>query len=285
MSEYITLTFTPKKSLGTNNPSWSLINSSNNTCQIQLPNNLNFKTNDEVCLNSLSFTYSFYNLTSQNNNNNLSYIWVDSLTYSVTFSDGNYSIYDMTCYIQQIMLGRGHCLFDGDSNPVYYLSLIANRTYLTTTLTLTPLPSSLPTNWTNPGNWTLGTTCRLIIPNTSIQEITGLNASTYPSTPSTTLYQINSQNTPQLNPVKTINLNSNIINDPSLTSTYPNSLLTFSAASYMFGEMIHIQPHFPIWFKCVNTPFNTITLSLTDQDNSPLNLQLNDIVAILYIRR
>lgn len=281
----INLVFTPNKSIGVNSVTWSTSLSNTSSCQIQLPNTLVLNEKDEVCLNSISFTNSVYNLTPENNNDILSYVWTNGVIYDVTFIPGFYTIDDMSRYIQEVMLSRGHVLLDNQNQPVYFFSMILNKTYLTSTLTLTPIPNSLPAGWINPSNSPLGKTIQIIIPQTKIREITGFESSTYPLIPSNTVYQINSQKMPKINPVQVVNVNTNLINELSLTSSYSNTLLTFNLQSFEFGEIVNLELNNPIHFKCISGAFNTVTLSLTDQSNKPINLKSNDITAILHITR
>jgi hypothetical protein len=155
MSDHMVLTLS--KASSTNLVGPGLIKCQKNQIQLSLPGTLDMTNGDyEVTLDSLSIPKSWFNVSSTYMNNTFSYIWPgDNATYTVTIANGNYSIADLNGYLQQSMLSRGHYLLHTDETThvqsyVYFLSLVFNSSYYTTTFTSTPVPSTLATGYTNP---------------------------------------------------------------------------------------------------------------------------------------
>lgn len=136
-------------------------NTKNNQMKMNFPYPFESKDN-EIALSSCFIYYSWRNITSAYANNTLSYTMPSGVSYPITIPDGYYSISDINAYIQLVMYNNGHYLLNSNGTPVYYLSLQANSVYYRTTLTSTPIPSVLPSGYTNPAGLSLSGNCPLL---------------------------------------------------------------------------------------------------------------------------
>jgi hypothetical protein len=252
-----------------------VISNYNSTYQLNFPSSYSPK-NEEIALLNLFIYYSWFNLTSTFNNLTCSYKF-NTNTRTVTFPPGYYAVSDINNFIQLQMFNNGDYLLDNNGNPVYYLSLQENSVYYAVTLTATPIPTSLPTGYTNPHSITLsGNTPQLVFNSSNFNLLLGFNASTsYPPTQQTSTYQINSVITPEINPVYVVNINTNLSNNDGLLNRNVSTIYQFNPASTTFGEQIQINPTILIFNDIDNnTTFNFLSVSFTDQNNNAL--QIND---------
>jgi len=121
-------------------PSYSLVlNSSNkiskNTFQYNFINgNLKVPEGSEISLSQVTVPYSFINVSSQLGNNTFQYFVPNSSNvqtgYTVTLSDGFYTLSDINTAMQKTMLANGHYWYAGGS--------VFTGSISTTTLTMNP---------------------------------------------------------------------------------------------------------------------------------------------------
>lgn len=210
-----------------------------NLMRLTLPYPYSFK-NQEVALTSLYMYYSWFNVSSTYGNNTFSYIF-NGTTRNITMPNGYYSIADISGFMQLQMFTNGDYLLDANGSPVYYISLQANSVYYSATLTCTPIPSSLPSGYTNPAGITLSGNCPLfVVNNTAFGTLIGFSNASYPAVTQTTTYQANSNTLPTISPVTTVSVWCNLVNDSKL-QRYPSNLYTFAPNS-AFTSQIQIQP-------------------------------------------
>lgn len=240
---------------------------------------------DEVALKSLTLQYSWDNVSAAKGNNAFSYIW-GGVTYPVVLGDGIWSYTNIQEYFEQVMRQNGHYLVDADGEPVYYIQMALNDVLYCISLTVTPVPSVLPTGYTNPAGVTLsGNTPQLVIP-ASFSSLTGFAAATYPAAVQTSVYQVNS-GIPQISDVSSLNLLCNLV-DNSGFSLSPNILANFVKPSGQgAGTLITVQPSNLDWVPIQSGQnFPSIILELVDQLRRPVTLRdTAGFVATLAIRR
>lgn len=240
-----------------------------------------------LALSNINVYYSWFNITADYGNNQFSYIWPNgagSTTYTVTVPDGNYSLNDLSSYLQYAMTLNGTYLIDASGTNQYYISWVSNPTYYRVTMTVTPVPAAgtLPAGWTQPANYpgTLPTTSRspqivvpAAIPNkrSSFGYVMGFPPGTYPATPATAVTSFNGQYVPEIDVVQSVNVQCSMVNQ-GLVSRTPNTIYTFTVNAQQFGGLISITPPQFIWFPVNDGNYASITLSLTDQNNYPLPL-------------
>jgi hypothetical protein len=253
----------------------------NNVVNLQLPSPLELK-NQEVALQSLEIFNSWPNINNTTfNNNTVSYIF-NGNTRNLTLPSGFYQVSDINAYIQLQMYNYGDYLLNG-TTPVYYLSVITNPTYYSNTITATPIPTSLPTGYTNPNNITLsGVSPQLVISNSAFGSLLGYAVGTFPSSPSSTTYQTNGTLVPQIAPVNNVLVGCNLVNS-SRINTFPNTIGVFSA-NVSYGSQIQYAPYQLLFIPVVDGYYNNITVTLSDQLGRPLQNIDNNISIALIIR-
>lgn len=257
-------------------------NSSNSQLKMNFPFPFSSQDN-EIALSNAFIYYSWRNITSVYGNNTCRYTFNGS-NFNVTFPDGFYSYSDINGYLQSVMKTNGHYLLDANSNPVYYISIASNTVYYSVTLTCSVIPSSLPTNWTNPAGITLSGNCPLFTVLTSqFGTILGFNVNTYPSVTQATQYQINSSVVPQISPVTSINLNCNFVNNSKFNTLSPQCIYTFSP-NVEYSSQIIIQPQTMLWFKILDQNYSYIDIQFKDQNGNNLQVLDNNIVVTLLVR-
>ena len=255
-----------------------------NTFKLQLPAS-GFRTGrDEVALKSMSLFYSWPNVSTMLGNNSFSYIW-GGTTYPVVIADGMWQFADIMDYLQQVMVKNGHYLKDANGLNVYYINFTVNPVLYCLSLTVTPVPSSLPAGWTNPAGLILsGQTPQLVIPQ-SMSKLTGFPAGSYPAAAQDIIYQTNS-GIPQISGVTSLNVVSTIVNSSGL-SLYPNTLTSFTVPSdQRAGSLIQLQPSNLDWVPVRQDNFTEIEVSIVDQLYRPV--QIRDpagFVLIMNVRK
>ena len=243
-----------------------------------------------VALSSLYIYYSWPNISPSYANQSYSYIF-NNTTYSITMPLGNYEISDLNGYLEFEMNLNGHYLLDQNSSPVYFLEFQENSVYYAITLTATPIPASLPSGWTNPKNITLsGVSPQIVIPSTvsndgltSISILTGFTPGTYPTNPSSSIYQVNSQNAPQISPVTSVQVLVNCA-VPSFFNSNPSTIYNFTS-NVSYGSLISVIPNPQIFFPVADGTYSQLTITLVDQNNRPLPILDPEINATLYFRK
>ena len=145
-----TIILSSGSSVSSGNASFST--SEPNKLTFKLPNGLSLTDKHDIALKSLSIPYSWRNITSALNNNSFHYQLHGGSLKQVIIPDGNYSFTDFIGYFQFIMDQNGDYLVDNNGNHVYYIKFDINPVYYGLTLSLNPVPSSLPSGWMNPNS-------------------------------------------------------------------------------------------------------------------------------------
>lgn len=258
----------------------NVVSGSSNKYRVQFP--FPFTSyNNEVALQSLFIYYSWRNITAAYGNNTVSYIF-NGTTVNLTLPDGFYSINDISAYIQLDMYNRGYYTLDSNGNPYYYLSIQSNTTYYAATLTCRPI--TLPSGGSNPNGITLsGTSPQLVVNNSAFGTLIGFTNASYPSSPSATVYQINSNQTAQISPTTSVNVNTNCVNNSKINYTNPTTIYTFSP-NVGYSSQIIIQPTELLFYKVLDQTYSSIEISFTDQNGRDLAILDTNLVANLILR-
>ena len=260
------------------------INQKNNELRLRFPVPVTFK-DQEIALGQLAIYYSWPNITSRFGNNTGFGYRINGTSYTFTIPDGYYSIEDISAYLQMKMSDNGHYLLDTNGDKVYFLSLASNPTYYGATLTVTPVPSVLPTGYTNPAGLTLnGQAPILEITNSKAGKLIGFATGLFPSaTPATVLTSINNTIVPVIHPTTAIQICCNLANN-SKYSLSQNVIYTMTSNNQEYGSQILVSPQSVFYFKIADGSYSEIVLTLRDQDNNDLyNLDTN-MNAVLLVR-
>lgn len=250
-----------------------------NQFDLSLPNGW-YANNNSMALEALYIYYSWRNISTSLNNNQFQYIF-NGTTYTVTIPSGIYQYSDINSYLQQVMQSNGHYLVDNNGVNVYYLSLQANAVAYSVLIQATPIPSSLPTNWTNPNNISLSGESPQFVFSGGFSTVIGFTPGTYPSNPSTTPYAFNSQNIPKITTVTAINVNCNNLALNPLTNNQVLTTFTPQQTGATPGSLIAYVPYNIDYVPVANTTHTSIQVSLTDQDGNPI--QIYDTTGVVFI--
>lgn len=241
----------------------------------------------KVAVSSISMYYSWYNILASSDNNTFSYVWYSSsgsVTEIITIPDGFYSISEINSYLQSQMISNGHYLVDGSGNYVYYLEFITNSTYYSIQLNSYPIPTSLPSGWTNPASITfpaVATTPQVTISANAFRDIIGFNAGTYPAAVQTTTYSKLSDYTPQVTPVQSVILSCTLLNNKY---SNPGTILyAFSPAGTNFGSIIQSNPSEFSFVDIQDGNYNTFDIAFLDQNFNYLPINDSNLVVQLLI--
>jgi len=224
---------------------------------------------------------SVFNITSAYGNNTFSYIFSGS-TINLVIPDGYYTITDLNGWFELEMFSRGQYMLDQYGDPVYFLTMESNPVYYAVTITCTPI--AVPSGGSNPNALTPGNSPQFVFTNTAFCTFLGFTSGTYPSSPSATKFQLNSQNIPQLDPVNTYNVVCNLARNDNLSS------LPQVIYSFIISEDIGIQheekPSLLNFFACNDTVVNEIVLTLRDSQYRDIKLlDTQGLTATLLFRQ
>lgn len=127
-----------------------------------------------------------------------------------------------------------------------------------------------------------GTTMQLnFIVGNNFNKLLGYNQQTYPTNPSVSLENFNSETKPQISEVITVNINCNLVYNP----IQQNRTILFFIADQSYGEYITVEPSIPLFLDITDGSFNNITLQFVDQTNNRIvELLDNDISVHLLIK-
>jgi hypothetical protein len=280
-----------------------IINSSNATSQKHIFNykfiNGAFTCNEntKISVSSVSIPYSWFNVSTINNNNKFTLTWVVGTTvtsYPFTIPDGFYTVTTINQYIQQKCLDNGFYLINESGQNVFYFDLSYNETYYGVQLLLFPIPISLPVGWTQPtipaqsanfaGYPTVSRCPQFILPATgSIGSIIGFASNTTYGLLSTPLSQsILSTLTPQGTTVNSVLMRCSLIEN---NIAMPSDILDSFAITSSFGNNIVYEPSFNKWVKVKSGKYNIFSLSFNDELGNALPMRDTNILVTLLLKQ
>jgi hypothetical protein len=245
--------------------------------------------NAKVALETINMYYSWFNIMSVLNNNTYQIIHptlAGSTTVTITMPDGYYSLQSINSYLQQQLISAGLYLVDASGNYVYYVEFIENATYYSIQFNSYPVPTSLPSGYSNPAGMTFPTTLKtpqLVVPANDFTKIIGFSTGTYPSVIQTTNYSVLSDLVPQVSPVQSVILACTLLNNKY--SNPQTVLYSFTPAGVGFGGLIQTKPGFPSWIDVQNGSYNTFDISFLDQDFNDLPIRDTNLVVQLLIKQ
>lgn len=248
------------------------------------PNKFTFRLNQtlipssqaQVSMKSLRMYYSWFNLTAAKKNNSFSYIWHDATTHVVTLQDGIFDYATFQDYLEQQMEANGHYLINASGAKQYFISLVANSALYRISLTVRPIPSTLPVGWTSPVGWVApaaDVTPQLVIPATAIRDYLGFTAGTYPAATQSSLYQVNGPTAPLVTDVTSLQLLTNLVDNEF--SSDPRCLSIFSLPpNTQSGQPFSEVPFYQDWIPMKRGGrFSSITLEIVDQNSRPVIIE------------
>jgi hypothetical protein len=270
----------------------NVIGNNNNTYQYNFTtNSFKIEKGDEVCLSSVCIPYSWFNITTLNNNKSFTFYFPTGSstynTYNITLPDGFYNVNDINFYLQQICIANGLYLINSSGQNVYYLTMSYNQNYYAVQILELLVPTSLPSGFTAPSNWvgypTVSRTPYIqILSNNTFGSIIGYTAGNY-GLNATTNQSFLSNITPNATPVNSLILRCNLVNNDV---TFPSDILeSIPISNVSFGSNINYQPSYERWVKLKEGIYTNFTITLADQNFNPLIARDSNSLFTLMIRR
>lgn len=238
----------------------------------------NFKTkNAKICISQATVPYAWFNISPQWQNQQFRFSWTVGTAisdFTIDIPTGFYSTADLNQYFQQEMISLGAYLINASNQFVFYASIVQNQTYYANQIILTQVPSSLPAGFTAPvgflGFPTISQTPRIIFPVVnSVGSNLGFTAGDYG--PFLVDTSILSNQPPVGTNVNSIILHCNLANNPV---TMPSDILdSIPIVDTSFGANINYSPSFEKWVSITDGTYNSLILTLTDENNNALIAQ------------
>lgn len=257
----------------------------------------------EMCVSQVVIPYSWNNISSSYYSNaTIQYIFpyaATTKTYTVVLPDGFYSTADINNFLQGYMILQNQYLIETSTgNNVYYIQLISNPTYYSNQILTFSVPTSLPVGYTAPlsgfnyitggtnyGFPTIANTPQLIIPvYPSIGSILGFKAGIYPPVQQSSNYSIASYQQgiiPNATPVNSIIIMCDKVNNPC---SMPSIILDSFSINSTFGSNITYTPAYEKWIDILEGTYNSLTITLTDQNFNTLRAQDPNVLISLSLR-
>lgn len=242
---------------------------------------IDLKKGDKIAIASIVYPYSFYNFNkNMYNNTDFSYTY-NGVTYNVTVPDGFYTINDLNEYLQFHCLNTSKVyLVDGYGNNIFYMEFAENTSLYKIQLNVYPVPSVLPSGYTNPNTIVLTGYCPQVnILNNNFRNIIGFAVGSFPSTSTVNTNQsfVSSFN-PNLSPVNSILVNCNLVSND--VSASPSTIYSFSP-NVTFGSNINVNVNEYAWIDVIPGSYTQFDITFTDQNYN--QFQANDPNAIIQL--
>lgn len=260
----------------------------NSTYEYTFPSTTDLSKYD-IALSDLNIFYSWYNISASLNNNKFSINFpiagTSNQLYNVTIPDGSYTVGQLNEYLQYYFIQNSLYLTNTSTGDnVYYMQFVENPNAYRVQLVSYPVPTSLPSGFTNGGSIVFPSTARqpiFVNNNVNFGKLIGFSLGSYPAVQTATNYSTNGDLVPQLSPVSAVLVHINCINNPLATS---NELLhVFTSAGVQYGSLIASQPPEFTWAPC-NGSYSSITVRFTDQNFTPLQVVDTELSIKLLFR-
>lgn len=244
----------------------------------------------KIALQKLNLYYSWSNIN--NTNNTFSISWPTGSgaysNFSVTIpSNTNFAtISELNDFLQTVMIANKLYLINSTTGDfLYFMSIVANSNIYGVNLIQALVPSTLPIGYNTPPGFigfpTVSRTMRFISDNSDFNLLIGYQSNTtFDGNTSAITYS--SSFTPQFSPVSSFNIHVNIASNPLALNNDNTIIYTATTRDTKFGSILSIEPNNIIWYD-INSNFNTIIVSFTDQSGRALQIQDPQISVVLLL--
>lgn len=277
----------------------------NNKLVYKFPNSVVFK-DKYVAITSISMFYSWDNISTEFNNNRLSYTWTAggvTTTYDIVIPDGIYEIQDLNNYCQFVMISNNTYWIQGGLN-VYPFELVINPNRYSVQLNTFLVPTALPVGASVPAGfpgWPTVAQNPVVTFPSAFNEIVGytasfasnanLNNAYVPPGPTVTNNYVTkngagtlsylSNEAPQVQPNSSVLISMSNINNPY---TQPSSIIYSITPTVDIGEQIVTEPPNYMWNKLIDGTYNQLTVTLLGTNLSELRIRDPNITILLAIK-
>ncbi len=278
----------------------------NNKLVYKFPNSVIFK-DKYIAVSNVSMFYSWFNITTTNGNNTLTYTWTagaTTTTYSIVIPDGLYEISAINNYCQFVMIQNATYWIDSNGDYVYPFEFILNVNRYAVQINTYLIPTSLPTGASVPSGfpgWPTTTQNPVITIPASFNIIIGYSAGFVTNanlsnayTPPTATVSSNyatkngygtlsylSNVAPQVQPNNNVLFSLSNINNPY---SQPSSIIYSLNPNVAVGEQIYETPPNFMWNKLIDGTYNELRLTFLGTDLKPLTINDPNMTILLAIR-
>lgn len=261
----------------------------NSSYEYKFPTPAHFQEGYKIAVQSIMLPYSFFNITSSNNNNIFYYV-INGTQYPVNLPDGFYNIEAINNVLQQTQIINGHYLVDNKGNYITYCKLSLNLSKYANQITTYKIFKDLPVGYTNPANifytsiiFANSRTAQIYIPNNNFQDIIGFKSGYYPPNPSSDdIYYSTSNIIPNMTPVNALILTCNLINN--IYSNPRDVFFTFSPNNTSFGSNIYINQSSLAWVDITAGSYMNLKLDIFDQNFNKIYMNDKNVCFQLLIK-
>lgn len=255
-----------------------------------------------IAVQQVSLYNSVFNISTTNNNNSFSYIWVDGTTWTITLPDSYLSLAEINATLQAYMVSKGHYLKTSTGSYVYLLELVINPSRYADQINSYQISTAIATanSWTLPASatWVLPTNAInpiLVVPSTNFQSIIGYTAGKYPNatitgtppaqvqTPAYTSTQsFLSSSAPQIIPQPSYLCTCSLVNN---RLAIPSQLIfSLTPQGVGFGELYTYQVADLAFNKIEDGNYTQFTFRFVDSLGNPIVFQDPNSLILLIIK-
>ena len=279
----------------------------NNKLIYRFPNSVVFK-DKYIAVSSISMFYSWFNITTTDNNNTFTYTWTagaTTTTFSIVIPDGLYEISDINSFIQYTCIENGTYWISSTGDNVYPFELIVNAQRYAIQINTYYIPTSTPAGSTTPGNflgWPTTPQNSVITIPANFNAIIGYTAGFatnanvnnlyIPPTPSSASSNYVAKNgagtlsylsniSPQVQPNNNVLISVSNINNPY---TQPSSIIYSLNPNVGPGQQIFETPPNFMWNRLIDGTYNELRLTFLGNDLKPLIIHDPNMTILLTIR-
>jgi hypothetical protein len=262
-----------------------------------------FVAKDEmIAVQQISLYQSVFNITTANNNNTFSYIWVDGSVHNIVIADGYYQLPEINAILQSYMVANLQYLTTTSGAYVYLLEIVVNQSRYAYQINSFLIDSTIvATNGWTPAStaWvpTTNAVCPIfVVPDTNFQQLIGFTAGKYPdaiitgATPATylqtptytTTQSFLSQSAPQIIPQPSYLCLCSLVNN---RLSIPSQLIySLTPTGVTFGSLYTVQIADLVFNKIEDGQYPSLVFRFVDSLGNALVIQDPNILILLIIK-
>ena len=245
----------------------------------------------EICVSEFVIPYSWFNITQIYNNN--SFIFNDwfGISHEIILPNGFYQVSDINSFFINYCLNNGFYLVSSNGLNVVFNAFLTNATYYSNQILSFTVPTLAQFNDPsgNYAGWSLGngwvgfppvsTAPSIQILNNNFQYYLGFTTGIYGGG------TIDSSFLSNITPNAT-NVNSLIVRCSLITNnvSMPSDVLDSFPITSTFGSNIVYSPRFPKWVKIKAGTYNSLILTVVDQNFNTVYAQDPNVCITLLIK-
>jgi len=268
----------------------NVVNSIKNTYRYDFINGT-FEIGDgsEIMITNFQIPYSWFNITSKNNNNTFKFYWPTATntynTFTIIIPNGFYTTTTLNLFIQQFCVTNGMYLIEAATDKYhYFINMLYNETYYANQVVLKTVPTSLPTGYSAPSNWAgypaVSRTPYIEILNNNFGKFLGFTIGNY-GINSLTNFSINSNTTPVGSTVNSLIVRCSLVSNNISSQT---DIIDSFPISGTFGSNLNYTNNIEKWSKLNSGRYSSFTITIVDQNFNDVDILDSNLLINLLIR-